>query len=273
MFTTIGYQLSQTTSTICYDNSITYSLANVKYISENFQNIFEKEKSTNEKTERNDNVTEKKRLFVDMDGTLAEFKVVDTLERLYEPHYFERLKPNESVVEAVNDINRNHPEIEVYILSAVLTDSKYALYEKKNWIKEYLPEIPEDRYIFLPCGSDKKDFIPDGIRSDDFLLDDYSLNLNSWEPPARGIKLLNGINGNNGTWDKDCVSCLNSGEMLSEKICAIINNGVLITEQRPQDLTDEEKFITKSNEIAKWSEKAQAKAAERQAKQGKDYSR
>lgn len=212
-------------------------------------------------------MSEKKRLFVDMDGTLAEFKVVDTLERLYEPHYFERLKPNESVVEAVNDINHNHPEIEVYILSAVLTDSKYALYEKKNWIKEYLPEIPEDRCIFPPCGSDKKDFIPDGIRSDDFLLDDYSLNLNAWEPPARGIKLLNGINGNNGTWDKDSVSYLNSSEMLSEKICSIINNDVRITEQRPQDLTDEEKFIAKVNDIDKWNGEAQAKAAERQAEQ------
>ncbi|MCX4257723.1 MAG: hypothetical protein OSJ54_12475 [Oscillospiraceae bacterium] len=214
-------------------------------------------------------MSEKKRLFVDMDGTLAEFKVVDTLERLYEPHYFERLKPNESVVAAVKDIVNNHSEIDVYILSAVLSDSKYALYEKKNWIKEYLPEIPEDRCIFPPCGSDKKDFIPDGIRSDDFLLDDYSLNLNSWEPPARGIKLLNGINGNNGTWGKDCVSYLNSSEILSDKICSIINNDVRITEPRPQDLTDEEKFIVRVNDISEWCEEAQAKAAERQAEQGK----
>ena len=219
-------------------------------------------------------MSEKKRLFVDMDGTLAEFKVVDTLERLYEPHYFERLKPNESVVAAVKDIVNNHPEIEVHILSAVLSDSKYALYEKKNWIKEYLPEIPEGRCIFPPCGSDKKDFIPDGIRSDDFLLDDYSLNLNSWEPPARGIKLLNGINGNNGTWDKDCVSCLNSSEMLSQKICSIINDDVHIIEQKPQDLTDEEKFIERVDDISKWCEEAQVKVAERQAEQEKQsYSR
>lgn len=214
-------------------------------------------------------MSEKKRLFVDMDGTLAEFKVVDTLEKLYEPHYFERLAPNGNVVEAVKDIVKNHPEIEVHILSSVLTDSKYALHEKKDWIKEYLPEIPEERCIFPPCGSDKKDFIPNGIRSDDFLLDDYSINLNSWEPPARGIKLLNGINGNNGTWDKDSVSYLNSSEILSEKICSIINNDVRITEQRPQDLTDEEKFISKVNEIAEWSEEAQAKAAERQTEQEK----
>ncbi len=215
-----------------------------------------------------------KRLFVDIDGTLAEFKNVDTIEKLYEPHYFERLKPNKNVVEAINNIIQNHPEIEVYILSAVLSDSKYALYEKKNWIKEYLPEIPESRCIFPPCGSDKKNFIPDGIRSDDFLLDDYSLNLNSWEPPARGIKLLNGINGNNGTWDKTCVSYLNDSDLLSEKICSIINNGVRITEKRPQDLTDEDTkdFINKVNDISKWCDAASGIAAERNAEYEKEES-
>lgn len=43
---------------VCFDNSIAYSTANVKYISEIFQNFFKKEKSTNEETERNDNVAE-----------------------------------------------------------------------------------------------------------------------------------------------------------------------------------------------------------------------
>ena len=215
-----------------------------------------------------------KRLFVDMDGTLAEFKTVDTLERLYEPHYFERLKPNENVVAAIKDITINHPEIEVYILSAVLSDSKYALYEKKAWLKEYLPEIPDERCIFPPCGSDKKDYIPDGIRNDDYLLDDYSLNLNAWEPPARGIKLLNGINGNNGTWDKDSVSFLNSSEALSEKICAIINDDIRIKEQRPQTLTDSEKFNEKVDKITEWADQTIAKADDRQAeREGEDLTK
>ena len=69
----------------------------------------------------------KKRLFVDLDGTLAEFRKVDTLEKLYEKNYFLELKPHENVVAAIRNIKNNHPEIEVYILSAVLSDSKYAL--------------------------------------------------------------------------------------------------------------------------------------------------
>ena len=38
------------------------------------------------------------RLFVDMDGTLAEFRSVDTLETLYEKGYFAELRPQETVV-------------------------------------------------------------------------------------------------------------------------------------------------------------------------------
>lgn len=177
----------------------------------------------------------KKRLFVDMDGTLTVFQTVENDEELYREHFFENSEPNENVVEAVRDIILHHPEIEVYILSSVLADSRYCLSEKKAWLKKYLPEIPEERYIFPPCGCCKKDHVPGGIRNDDFLLDDYSLKLRHWQPHARGIKLLNGINGNNGTWTGDRVSIQSSPEELSEKLCAIITGGAHIYDDRPQD--------------------------------------
>ena len=146
----------------------------------------------------------KQRLFVDIDGTLAVFKPVDTLETLYEKGYFLNLAPHENVVAAVKEIVTNHPEIEVNILSAYLTDSQYALQEKNEWLDRYLPEIDQTHRIFVPCGSDKKEGIG-GIRSDDFLLDDYTHNLNEWQPPARGIKLLNAINHTRGSWArKEC---------------------------------------------------------------------
>lgn len=75
---------------------------------------------------------EEPRLFIDMDGTLAKFQTVDTLEKLYEKGYFYNLPPNENVVEAIRNIINNHPEKEVYILSAVLSDSKYAKAEKMH---------------------------------------------------------------------------------------------------------------------------------------------
>lgn len=140
----------------------------------------------------------KKRLFVDMDGTLAVFQPTKNLETLYEKGYFANLRPMERVLDGVKQFIVRHPEVEVYILSSYLSDSQFALEEKNSWLDKYLPEIKNDHRIFPPCGMDKKDFVPGGITELDYLLDDYTLNLNQWEPPAKGIKLLNGINHTRG---------------------------------------------------------------------------
>lgn len=181
-----------------------------------------------------------KRLFVDMDGTLAEFRQVDTLEQLYEKGYFENLRPQTAVIEAVKIIVREHPEVEVHILSAVLSDSAYALEEKNAWIDRYLPEIDASHRLFPPCGSDKKEIISGGVTAEDFLLDDYTLNLNAWEPPARGIKLLNGINHTKGTWQKARVSWNCMPETLAAEITGIINGQELYRgmEQRNRNAAD-----------------------------------
>lgn len=141
-----------------------------------------------------------KRLFVDMDGTLAVFQKVDHLEQLLEEGYFLNLAPQQNVIDAVRNILNEHPEIDVYIMSSVLSDSKYAIDEKNAWLNKYLPEIPMSHRIFPPCGENKLDYVPGGIRADDHLLDDYTKNLVLWEPPAKGIKLLNGINHTHGSW-------------------------------------------------------------------------
>ena len=158
---------------------------------------------------------ERKRLFVDMDGTLAEFKPVDKIETLYEKGYFLNLRPQVEVVEAVNSIIAKE-NVEVYILSSVLSDSKYALQEKNEWLNQYLPEIPEERRLFPACGVDKKTIVTGGVGKKDFLLDDYTVNLIQWEPPGKGVKLLNGINHTKGTWKGKTVS------MESKKLAEII---------------------------------------------------
>lgn len=159
-----------------------------------------------------------KRLFVDMDGTLAEFKQVDTLEKLYEEGYFFHLKPQMNVVLAIKEMIKN-PEIEVFIMSSVLSDSKYALDEKNRWLDFYLPEIDEEHRIFPACGEDKKDYIPNqSFGGNDFLLDDYTHNLTLWEPPGVGIKLLNDINNTHGTWKGKRVEYSLNPDKLYKKI-------------------------------------------------------
>lgn len=167
----------------------------------------------------------KRRLFVDMDGTLAVFKKIASLEELYEKDYFLNLEPHMNVVDAVKRIALGNNDIEVYIMSSVLTDSKYALEEKNAWLDKYLPEIDGSHRIFPPCGEDKKEYVPGMILPSDRLLDDYTKNLLLWEPPARGIKLINGINNTNGTWKKDCLDYRRSGEELANNIVEIIKYG------------------------------------------------
>lgn len=166
-------------------------------------------------------ITDRQRLFVDMDGTLAEFKTVDTLETLYEKDYFINLKPNENVLGAIKQLIADN-DIDVYILSAYLTDSRYALEEKNAWLDKYLPELPQEKRLFVPCGTDKSVAVPGLIRPDDYLLDDYTKNLSEWEPPARGIKLINGINHTNGTWQGDKIQFTHSPEEISSMISSVM---------------------------------------------------
>lgn len=179
---------------------------------------------------------ESRRLFVDMDGTLAVFKPVDEMETLYEKGYFLNLEPHENVVAAIKEIIANSPDIEVNILSAYLSDSAYALQEKNEWLDRYLPEIDRDHRIFVPCGTDKKEGIREGIREDDFLLDDYTKNLNEWQPPARGIKLLNGINHNRGTWAYDCLRHDREVSSLASAIVSVVRGEQQIVDKKAQNI-------------------------------------
>lgn len=182
----------------------------------------------------------KKRLFVDMDGTLAVFTPLDTLEKLYEKGYFLNQAPHQNVVEAVRDIIVNHPEIEVNILSAYLTDSPYALEEKNEWLDHYLPEIDQAHRVFVPCGSDKKEGIKGGVRETDFLLDDYTKNLVDWEPPGRGIKLLNAINHTKGTWEHDRIRFDREPESLADGVVAVMRGERQIFDEKVEEFSEKD---------------------------------
>lgn len=175
---------------------------------------------------------EKQRIFVDMDGTLAVFQPVDELETLYEKGYFLNLEPQQNVLEAIRELTVNHTEIEVHILSAYLTDSPYALQEKNEWLDRYLPEVDRDHRVFVPCGTDKKEGIRGGVRENDFLLDDYTKNLNEWQPPARGIKLLNGINHSRGTWEHDRLRHDRDALSLASAILSVMRNEKQIFDEK-----------------------------------------
>ncbi len=142
-----------------------------------------------------------KRIFFDMDGTLTIWQPAKQIEDLYSPGYFAKLKPQMTVVEAARKlIQIHHEEAEVFILSAVFADCPYAVRDKIYWLDHFLPEIDKEHRIFSPVGVPKYLCVPGGIRTDDTLLDDYTVNLLEWANFAVGVKLLNGINHSRGTW-------------------------------------------------------------------------
>jgi 5'(3')-deoxyribonucleotidase len=136
------------------------------------------------------------RLFVDMDGVLAEWRAAASIEELHSKGYFLRLEPYYRILAAVKIVAPKEG-VEVYTLSAYFEDSAYTVGEKQEWLDLYLPEISREggRRIFVPCGSDKSEAVPGGIRPDDVLLDDYPKNLLAW-----GGVPVKAINPHNSEW-------------------------------------------------------------------------
>ncbi|MBQ6324317.1 MAG: hypothetical protein IJI22_05755 [Bacilli bacterium] len=141
----------------------------------------------------------KTRIFIDMDGTLAEWRDIKSNSELYEKGYYESLKPNNFLLEEVKNLIKEGKDI--YILSSFLSDSNYALKEKNLWLNKYLPELPIQKRIFVPYGDVKYKYLPSKITAFDYLVDDHTKNLLDWKDAGgTGIKFLNGINHIKGVW-------------------------------------------------------------------------
>ena len=154
-----------------------------------------------------------KTLYVDMDGTLAEFKPVP-LEELYKEGYFKNLAPQVNVIEAVRMLIAEDNGVQVRLLSCYLKDNDFALKEKQEWVRNYISELSKDA-IFLPCGASKADYIAE----ESYLLDDFTDNLLLWvESGKKGIKLYNNINGTKGRWEGFWVRAEDPAEAIAGSI-------------------------------------------------------
>lgn len=143
----------------------------------------------------------KKRLFIDMDGTLAEWRSEAGSENLYERYYFASLYPYPTILYAVRDIwfavKAGKLDAELFILSAYLPDSQWAKVEKQEWLDRYLHKMFDEAHTLLvPCDRSKLDYVPDDVGTNDFLLDDYTHNLHEWgKAGGVPVKVFNGCNG------------------------------------------------------------------------------
>ena len=124
-----------------------------------------------------------KKLYVDMDGTLARFyEQAFCIERMYETGFFKELSPYSSAVDAIKQIVASHnEEVEVCILSAA--GNAQIIQDKIDWLMKHF-QIPVTSY-FCELGESKAEFLQkitgEKLSENDFLLDDYSANLIDWE--------------------------------------------------------------------------------------------
>lgn len=138
-----------------------------------------------------------KRVFVDMDGTLARFHdEVNYLERMWEPGFFRSLKPFQTMTRGIKLFMEQHPDVETFILSSKILPRRTACEAEKNaWLDQYLPEIDAAHRIFPAVGSSKADCVAGGVTKGDYLLDDYNKSLREWEAAGgHAVKCHNNIN-------------------------------------------------------------------------------
>ena len=137
-----------------------------------------------------------KRIFLDMDGTLARFNVRNALARFEnEKGFFANLLAYKGI-ENINEMVKNG---NVYIISA--SPNMYADMDKKTWLKKYIPNLKNEYILLCRNGQNKARFIENklGIKIDKncYLLDDYTKNLIEWEEVGGiGIKRITTVSDN-----------------------------------------------------------------------------
>ena len=151
-----------------------------------------------------------KKIFLDLDGTLAKFNVKNALERFdKEIGFFAKLGAYKNI-EEINEMAKNG---NVYVISA--SPNEQADKDKMIWIEKFLPNLQKENIVFCRLGENKAIIIKNqlGITIDKntILLDDYTKNLTEWEKVGGiGIKRLTSIaNNKSGRWKGLAIRNLN----------------------------------------------------------------
>ena len=142
-----------------------------------------------------------KKIFLDLDGTLAKFNVKNALARFaVEKGFFERL----GAYKGIETINEMAKAGNVYIISA--SPNVQADNDKMKWIAKHLFNIPLENIVICREGENKAEIIKSQLNimidKTTVLLDDYTKNLVEWESAGGvGIKRLTSVADNStGKW-------------------------------------------------------------------------
>lgn len=140
-----------------------------------------------------------KKLFLDMDGTIAMFNSKrNALKRFdNEKGFFASLKPFVNI-NVINEMIKKG-NVEIYVISA--SPNEQADIDKMVWLNTYLPNLSQTNICFCRLGQNKAKVIKDKLNIDIdnncYLLDDYTKNLIEWNNSnGIGIKRLTSLANN-----------------------------------------------------------------------------
>ena len=161
---------------------------------------------------------ERKRVFIDMDGVLAEYRPDATDEDYLSRGYYLGLAPRPAMLEAVRFLV-DSDIADVFVLSSVIAGIEDAAVAEKNaWLDRYLPQIDRSHRVFPLCGCSKAEAVSVAGKCD-VLCDDYSHNLENWHiAGGSAVKILNECNGKNGTLRRGPRVAITGREQLAEII-------------------------------------------------------
>ena len=137
-----------------------------------------------------------KKIFLDMDGTIAKFNIKNALKRFStEQGFFAKLGAYKGI-EKINELAEGG---NVYIISA--SPHINADNDKIKWLEKYLPNIKKDNIIICRIGENKAQVLKNKynitINANCYLLDDYTKNLVEWETEGgKGIKRITSVADN-----------------------------------------------------------------------------
>lgn len=137
-----------------------------------------------------------KRIFLDLDGTLARFNVRNAIERFdKEIGFFTKLLAYKGI-EVVNELALTD---QLFIISA--SPNEQADNDKMVWLEKYLPNVKQENITLCRLGQNKAQIIQSKynitINEECLLLDDYTKNLIEWESfGGKGIKRLTTVSDN-----------------------------------------------------------------------------
>lgn len=120
--------------------------------------------------------------YIDMDGCIVQWQSHLEEVDILAPGHFETAPEEPNILELVRLlINRGES---VYILSSLIDRKPTIAEEKRIWLQTHLPELSEDRYIFVPEKYHKRLYKsikhPGEEQDHHLLLDDYGINLYDW---------------------------------------------------------------------------------------------